>query len=252
MIKRVHHVGVAVQELASGFAFWRETLGLPLIREAEVKDQGVRAALLACGSCEIELLEPTGPDTPVGRFLARRGEGLHHLCFESDDVGREVKRFFGTGVEMIDTKPRKGLAGLIAFVHPRACAGILIEIATPTEPGAPPKAPLTVTAVHLIVEDVQSSAHLYRDLFGLPILMSHPEWLVAQLGGGEAALQLSSTTTTSGKPGLSLLRLATGDLGGVAARLEAKGLSFRREAVGLVLGPGATRGVPLIVHQGQS
>jgi methylmalonyl-CoA/ethylmalonyl-CoA epimerase len=226
MIKRIHHVGAVVQDLAGGYAFWRDTLGLPVIREAEVKDQGVRAALLACGACEVELLEPTAPDTPVGRFLEKKGEGLHHVCFESDDVGRDV--------------------------HPRSCAGILVELATPAIETPAPPAPLTATVVHAIVEHVQEAAHLYRNLFGLPIRISHPDWSLAQLAAGDVALQLSSTTTTSGKPGLSMLRLMTRDLAGVADRLQAAKLAFRRDAVGLVLGPAPTRGVPLIIHQPQS
>ena len=249
MIKRVHHVGVVVQDLASGYAFWRDALGLPLIREGEVKDQGVRAALLGCGAGEIELLEPSGPDTPVGRFLEKRGEGLHHLCFESDDVARDVQRFFGSGVEMIDPKPRKGLAGMIAFVHPRSCAGILIELATPAAQTPAPPAPLTMTVVHMIVESVQDATHLFRNMFGLPIRISHPDWSIAQLAAGDVALQLSSTGATSGKPGLSLLRLMTRDLAGIASRLEDRKLAFRQDAVGLVLGPGSTRGVPLVIHQ---
>jgi methylmalonyl-CoA/ethylmalonyl-CoA epimerase len=252
VIKRIHHVGVVVQDLARGYALWRDTLGLPVIREAEVKDQGVRAALLACGSCEIELLEPTGPGTPVGRFLEGRGEGLHHLCFESDDVVREVQRFAGTGVEMIDGRPRKGLAGMIAFVHPRACAGILVELATPPAEAAPAKSPMTVTVIHMIVEHVQGTTQLYGNLFGLPVRISHPDWSLAQLAAGAIALQLSSTGATSGKPGLSMLRMMTHDLDTVAGRLESRGVAFRRDAVGLVLGPGATRGVPLIVHRPQS
>jgi methylmalonyl-CoA/ethylmalonyl-CoA epimerase len=252
MIKRVHHVGVVVQDLASGYAFWRDTLGLPVIREAEVKDQGVRAALLGCGAGEIELLEPTGPDTPVGRFLEKRGEGLHHLCFESDDVDKDVKRYFGTGVEMIDARPRKGLAGKIAFIHPRACAGILVEVVTPTDREAPPAAPLTTTVVHMIVENVQTATYLYRDMFGLPIRISHPDWTLAQLAAGDVALQLSSTTATAGKPGLSMMRLMTRDVPAVAGRFESQGIPFRQDAVGIVLGPGATRGVPLIIHKPQS
>ncbi len=249
MFKRVHHVGIAVQELAAAYTLWRDTLGLSVIREAELRDQGVRAALLACGACEVELLEPLSPDTPVGRYLATRGEGLHHLCLESDNVERDVARFFGTGVELIDAKPRKGLAGMIAFVHPRSCAGILVEVTTPFDAAPPPDSPLTVTVIHLIVEDVQTATHLYRDMFGLPIRISHPDWSIAQLAAGPVAVQLSSTTTTAGKPGLSMLRLMTRDVAGMASRLESHGIAFRQDQVGLVLGPGATRGVPLIIHQ---
>ncbi len=252
MIRRVHHVGVVVPDLPAGYAFWRDTLGLPLVREAEVRDQGVRAALLGCGSCEIELLAPLGPDTPVGRFLARRGQGLHHVCLESDDVGRDVQRFYGTGVEMIDAKPRLGLAGMIAFVHPRACAGILVELATPLAEATVVPSPLTVTVVHLIVEQVQAAVDLFRNLFGLPVRISHPDWSVAQLAAGDVALQLSSTTATAGQPGVSLLRLMTRDVAGIAARLAARDLAFRQDAVGLVLAPGATGGVPLVIHQPQA
>jgi methylmalonyl-CoA/ethylmalonyl-CoA epimerase len=252
VIKRVHHVGIVVSDLPAGYAFWRDTLGLPLVREAEVKDQGVRAALLGCGSCEIELLAPTGPDTPVGRFLARRGEGLHHLCFESDDVTRDVQRFYGTGVEMIDSKPRLGLAGMIAFVHPRACAGILVELATPLAAPTVVPAPLTVTVVHVIVESVQGAVDLFKNMFGLPIRISHPDWSLAQLAAGDLALQLSSASATAGTPGVSMLRLMTRDIPGVAQRLEDRRLAFRQDAVGLVLGPGSTRGVPLVIHQPQA
>ncbi|MBI2468683.1 MAG: methylmalonyl-CoA epimerase [Candidatus Rokubacteria bacterium] len=253
MIKGIHHVGVAVRSLKDACGFWRDTLGLPLIREAELPDQGVRAALLACGSCEVELLEPTGPDTPVGRFIERRGPRLHHLCFQSDDVGRDVQRFWGTGVEMIDTKPRKGLVGMIAFVHPRSTAGILVELATPPASAKLPESPVAVTVAHLIVEDVRTAVYLFRDMFGLPIRISHPDWSIAQLAAAAGvALQFGSTTTTAGKPGLSMLRMMSRSLDFVGARLDARGLSYRRDAVGIVLGPDPTGGVPLIIHQPQA
>ncbi|HEU5322894.1 MAG TPA: VOC family protein, partial [Methylomirabilota bacterium] len=86
MVRRIHHVGIVVERLKRAFGFYRDVLGLPVLREAELPDQGVRAALLAAGDSEVELLEPLHPDTGVGRFLARRGEGLHHLCFETPDV----------------------------------------------------------------------------------------------------------------------------------------------------------------------
>ncbi|MGH7267855.1 MAG: methylmalonyl-CoA epimerase [Candidatus Rokuibacteriota bacterium] len=249
MIEKLHHVGVVVPDLAAGYTFWRDTLGLPLMREAELPEYGVRAALLGCGSCEIELLQPIASDTGVARFLERRGGGLHHVCLESDDVGKDVKRFWGTGVEMIDAKPRKGLAGLVAFIHPRACAGILVELTTPTDRTPPVESPLAVTVVHVIVESVQTATNLYRDMFGLPIRISHPDWSVAQLAVAGVALQLSSAAATSGKPGLSMLRLMTPDVDAVAARLTGQGLAYRQDAVGLVLGPAATGGTPLIIHK---
>jgi methylmalonyl-CoA epimerase len=248
VITGVHHVGIAVRDLAGGLALWGDTLGLPVLREAVVADQQVRAALLGAGTCEIELLEPTAPEGPVGRFLARRGAGLHHLCVESDDVDRELTRFHGTGVELIDPRPRPGLVGRIAFLHPRSCAGVLVEVATPTARTPPVAAPLTVAAVHLVVEDVPATVQLYGGLFGFPVRMAHPNGSLAQLAAGGVALQLASTAATGGRPGLSLLRLTTPEVQAVSDRLDGRGIAYRRDAVGLVVGPGAALGVPLIIH----
>jgi len=248
VITRVHHVGLAVRELAGAYGFWRDALGLPLIREAALPDQGVRAALLACGSCEIELLEPTTADGGVARFLARRGEGPHHLCFESDDVRREVSRFLGTGVDMIDVAPRPGLAGTIAFLHPRASGGILCEVATPPDHVPLPEAPAAVTTVHLLVEDVRAAATLYGDLFNLPLGLHRPDWSIAQLPIGGVALHLSPVAPAGAKPGLSGLRLGTPDVDALAARFDAHGIAYRRGPFGLALASTAARGAPLVIH----
>jgi len=133
LIQKVHHVGIAVQDLEAALRFYRDVLGLPVQKQAVVEEQGVKAALLAIGQSEIELLEPTGPDTPVGRFIARRGEGLHHICFQTDDVARELEELKAKGVELVDQRPRRGLAGLICFLHPRAHHGVLVELAQPLE-----------------------------------------------------------------------------------------------------------------------
>jgi methylmalonyl-CoA/ethylmalonyl-CoA epimerase len=133
MLRRIHHVGVVVPNLEAGLRFWQGTLGLKLTKSATVWDQGVRAALLEAGESEIELLEPLSPDNGVGRFLARRGGGLHHLCFETDDVAAELAAARAKGLPLIDEKPRPGLAGLICFLHPKAARGVLIEYAQPIE-----------------------------------------------------------------------------------------------------------------------
>ena len=131
MLKKIHHVGVVVPELEAAMGFWRDLLGLKLTKMATIADQGVKAALLEAGGTEIELLEPLGPDNGVGRFLARRGGGIHHVCFESDDVERELEAAREKGLELIDQKPRPGLAGMICFLHPRATRGVLVEYAQP-------------------------------------------------------------------------------------------------------------------------
>ena len=133
MLKRIHHVGIVVPNLEAGLTFWRDTLGLEFKKSATIEDQGVRAALLDAGGSEIELLEPLNPDGGVGKFLARRGGGLHHVCFETDDVDAELEGARAKGIQLIDQKPRKGLAGMICFLHPKATRGVLVEYAEPIE-----------------------------------------------------------------------------------------------------------------------
>ena len=133
MIRRIHHVGIVVKSLDAAYRFYRDALGLPLLKEATLADQGVRAALLAAGESEVELLEPLSPDNGVGKFLKRRGGGLHHVCFETDDVARELAAARDKGLPLLDEKPRRGLAGLICFLHPKAARGVLVEFAQPLE-----------------------------------------------------------------------------------------------------------------------
>ena len=133
MLKKIHHVGVVVPNLEQAMSLWRDLLGLRLTKSQTVQDQGVRAALLQVGESEIELLEPLSPDNGVGKFLARRGGGLHHVCFETEDVERELEGAKAKGIQLIDQKPRPGLAGMICFLHPKATRGVLVEYAQPFE-----------------------------------------------------------------------------------------------------------------------
>jgi len=133
MLTRIHHVGVVVPDLEQGMRFWRDVLGLSFTKSATIAEQGVKAALLEAGGSEIELLEPLNPDNAVGRFLAKRGGGLHHVCFETDDVARELEAARGKGLELIDQRPRHGLAGMICFLHPKATRGVLVEYAQPIQ-----------------------------------------------------------------------------------------------------------------------
>lgn len=133
MIEKIHHIGIAVRSLERALSFYRDTLGLPVHASATVEDQGVKAALLTIGQSEIELLEPLSPESPVGRFLERRGEGMHHICFQTPDVAAELEGLKAKGVELVDQRPRRGLAGMICFLHPRSSRGVLVELATPVE-----------------------------------------------------------------------------------------------------------------------
>jgi methylmalonyl-CoA/ethylmalonyl-CoA epimerase len=124
---------VVVPSLEEGLRFWRDTLGMRLTKSATIEEQGVRAALLEVGGSEVELLEPLSADNGVGKFLARRGGGLHHVCFETDDVTRELAEAKAKGIQLIDQTPRSGLAGMICFLHPKATRGVLVEYAQPFE-----------------------------------------------------------------------------------------------------------------------
>lgn len=125
----IHHVGLAVSDLDEAVATYVRLFEGTLEHRELVPDQGVEAASLLVGSSRIELLAPTGEDTPVGRFLARRGPGVHHIAYEVDDVAVALERLADAGAELIDTVPRRGLFGLqVAFVHPDAVHGVLTEV----------------------------------------------------------------------------------------------------------------------------
>lgn len=133
MIDKIHHIGIAVHDLDESLKFYRDVLGLHVHALDTVEDQGVRAALLTIGQSEIELLEPTRPDANMAKFLERKGEGLHHICFQTADVDAELEVLKAKGVELVDQKARGGLAGMICFLHPKASRGVLVELATPMD-----------------------------------------------------------------------------------------------------------------------
>ncbi len=133
MIDKIHHIGIAVHSLDDALTFYRDTLGLHVHASAEIADQGVKAALLTIGHSEIELLQPLSPDSPVGKFLERKGEGLHHICFQTPDVDAELDTLKQKGVELVDQTSRRGIAGMICFLHPKASRGVLVELATPVD-----------------------------------------------------------------------------------------------------------------------
>src|SRR5439155_18833745 len=131
MLPEMHHVGIVIRNLEEAYKFYRDTLGLHVHKEAVVEDQGVKAALLTIGNSEIELLEPINANGGVAKFLERRGEGLHHVCFETPDVTAELAAARAKGLPVIDERPRPGLAGTICFLHPKGTRGVLVEFATP-------------------------------------------------------------------------------------------------------------------------
>jgi methylmalonyl-CoA epimerase len=126
---KIDHIGIATNELADGLALWRDVLGLELDSSEEVRDQGVRIAMLPIGDTHIELLEPLTPDSPVGRFLTKRGPGIHHLAIEVEDIRKSLADLAGKGARLIDQEPRTGAGGcLVAFIHPSSSNGVLLEL----------------------------------------------------------------------------------------------------------------------------
>ena len=127
-VQYIDHVGVAVNEIEASMGFFRDTFGIESSTITVMEEHGVKAALLMVGQTRLELLEPLGPETAVGRFLQRRGEGLHHLALNVNSVGRGLEVVKARGLRVIDRKPREGLTGIVAFIHPESTGGILMEL----------------------------------------------------------------------------------------------------------------------------
>ena len=128
----IHHVGLAVGDLDRALATYVDVLGGTLEHREALADQGVEAAAVLVGADRVELLAATGDDTPVGRFVATRGPGMHHIAYVVDDVGAALRDLAAAGLELIDAQPRRGLFGLeVAFVHPDAVHGVLTEVVSP-------------------------------------------------------------------------------------------------------------------------
>ena len=128
----IHHVGVAVDDLDRALATYVDVLGGTLEHREALAEQGVEAAAVLVGADRVELLAATGEDTPVGRFVAKRGPGMHHVAYLVDDVGAALHDLAAAGLELIDEAPRRGLFGLeVAFVHPDAVHGVLTEVVSP-------------------------------------------------------------------------------------------------------------------------
>ena len=129
MIKGIDHIGIAVKSIDEAKKFWVDSLGLKFSHIEEVPDQKVRVAMLEAGDTTIELLEPTAPDSPVAKFIAKRGEGLHHMTFQTDDLAGRLRKLKSANVGLIDEQPRIGAGGAcIAFIHPKSAHGVLIEL----------------------------------------------------------------------------------------------------------------------------
>jgi methylmalonyl-CoA/ethylmalonyl-CoA epimerase len=134
MFDRIDHVGVAVEDLDTALSLYEGTFGMPLVHRETVTEQGVEAVLLDVGDGHVELLSPLGPETPVGKFVAKRGSGLHHVAYGVADIVATLASLSEAGMELIDSEPRRGIRNSqVAFLHPRSTGGVLTEIVQPSD-----------------------------------------------------------------------------------------------------------------------
>jgi methylmalonyl-CoA/ethylmalonyl-CoA epimerase len=134
VLSRIDHIGVAVAELEPALELYRDALALELVHREVVAEQGVEAVLLDVGENHVELLAPLGEDTPVGKFLAKQGPGLHHVAYQVADIDAALASLRDAGVRMIDSEPRVGIrSSRVAFLHPAASGGVLTELVEPAE-----------------------------------------------------------------------------------------------------------------------
>lgn len=182
MVGPIHHIGVVVQSLDQAHAFFQDQLDLPCLKEEFIEDQGVRASLLDLGNALLELLEPVTTDTGIARYLANRGEGLHHVCLEVDGIETTLTDLKARGIPLVDEAPRPGLTGTIAFLHPSALHGVLVELLerstafraqaeAHSERGRAGAAMTIERLDHLIlaVADIDTASRAWADALGLEV-----------------------------------------------------------------------------------
>ena len=134
MFNRVDHIGVAVEDIDASLELYERDYGMTLVHREIVTEQGVEAALLDVGENHVELLAPTGPDTPVGKFLAKKGPGMHHVAYQVADIEATLAALKEAGIKLIDETPRTGIRNSrVAFLHPKSAGGVLTEIVQPAE-----------------------------------------------------------------------------------------------------------------------
>ncbi len=134
MLSRIDHIGVAVEDIDASLALYEQAYAMELVHREVVEEQGVEAVLLDVGENHVELLRPLGPDTPVGKFLAKRGPGMHHVAYQVTDIEATLEALRGAGLRLIDETPRTGIRqSRVAFLHPASSGGVLTEIVQPAE-----------------------------------------------------------------------------------------------------------------------
>jgi len=232
MILDVHHVGIAVRSLEAACAFYRDALGLPVVKEDVGATQGSCAALVAVGGSYLELMEPREEASPLARFIAERGEGLHHLALWSDDVDSEVEALRGMGAPVLEPEPLEGFAGRLASLAPEAFDGVLLQIVQPSpglEGGPASDGPLKrIDHVVLHLPDVEGACRRFQDYFGVATkrTMERGARRFAFLRPGDVILELIGPPE-DGEPGsgrVAGLAFEVQGIDGLVASLKRRGL----------------------------
>ncbi len=220
MIKDVHHVGIAVRSLEAAYAFYRDGLGLPVVKEGAAPARGARAALLAVGRSYLELIEPVDEGSPFARHIAERGEGLHHVALWSDDVESQVAALRAVGAPLEDEQPREGFTGCLSYLAPEAFGGALVEVVQPPRELSGRHAAegrvRRIDHVVLHLPDVEGACRRFQECFGVATkrTMERGPRRFAFLRPGDVILELIGPLE-AGEPG-------TGRVAGLA--LEVKGI----------------------------
>lgn len=249
MIDLLHHVGVVVPDADEALGFYRDIMGLRVSADEILEDQGVRGVLLSCGENEFELLEPVREDTGVARFLESRGPTLHHICLRTDDIAAELARVGALGIELIDAEWRHGLAGKIAFIHPRSMHGVLLELAEVEDRHAWPEKGFDHLAAR--VADYEAARARWGEVAGLEehaqLHVEETGMLIGQFPIGQCMLELlapdgpdSPLASGEQREGASpMVAIEVADLDAEIARYRAAGLRVPDAVVGVL--PGTRR-----------
>jgi methylmalonyl-CoA/ethylmalonyl-CoA epimerase len=252
LLTKIHHIGLAVPNAGDALKIYQDSLGLTPTKDAVLEDQGIRGILLRAGETEIELLEPLRPDTTVGRFLQSRGPGLHHLCFESTDIAADLEDARSRSLPLIDQTPRPGLAGSIAFLHPGATRGVLVEYAQPAAHASTASGDLMqgengdqtiFDHVTIASRDLDAMTRTFCDNFGLyaktALQSEHGDFASSNLPIGHSAIEVVSPLDNASAltdylkkkgEGLYLLSLRLNALDDVARALRGARLSLTEPA----------------------
>jgi len=237
VIDRLHHVAIVTGSADDALGFYRDKLGLHVTEDRVMDAQGVRGVLLAYGESEVEILEPVVPDTGVDRFYKSRGSTLHHFCFRTDDIRAELARIKALGdVELIDQEPREGLAGEIAFLHPRSMHGVLIELAQ-TRPDAHHSDEKGIDHVVCRVSDLQAVAKDWERILGLKLVnvIETPTSKIGQVQCGQVMIELieplpgspmAEQLANEGERALPMVALDIPDIASKVASLRAAGITL--------------------------